>query len=83
MKTSMIPAAALLFAFAGCDPTECARVDTLDAKLWEKSEWISAADAPVFSGESKNKARAADGTSWFVCDIAFDRGVKTAKWMTT
>ena len=43
MKTSMIPAAALLFAFAGCDPTECARVDTLDAKLWEKSEWISAA----------------------------------------
>ena len=83
MKTSMIPAAALLFAFAGCDPTECARVDTLDAKLWEKSEWISAADAPVFGGESKNKARAADGTSWFVCDIAFDRGVKTAKWMTT
>ena len=82
MKTSMIPAAALLFAFAGCDPTECARVDTLDAKLWEKSEWISAADAPVLGGESKNKARAADGTSWFVCDSVFDRGVKTAKWMT-
>ncbi len=80
MKTLTV--AAMLIAVAGCNPDECPRVDTLDAKLWEKSEWISAPDAPVFDGKIKNGARAADGTSWFVCDLEFDRDVKSAKWMT-
>ena len=68
MKTSMIPMAALLVAVVGCDP-ESKRVEALDSSLWEQSEWISVADAPVFAGQSKDGARAADGTSWFVREI--------------
>ncbi|MBQ3808637.1 MAG: family 78 glycoside hydrolase catalytic domain [Kiritimatiellae bacterium] len=82
MKTSMIPMAALLVAVVGCEPLS-KRVDALDSSLWEQSEWISVADAPVFSGQVKDGARAADGTSWFVRDIENEGEVKSAVWMTT
>ena len=83
MKISeAVPAALCIVALAGCDP-QARRVEALDAKLWERSEWISAVDAPVFDGQVKDGARAADGTSWFVCELAFDREVKSAKWMTS
>ena len=70
-------------AFAANLPSPLVKVDALDAKLWEQSEWISAADAPVFDGQCRDGARAADGTSWFVCEIVNEGKVKSAKWMTT
>ena len=82
MKTSMIPMAALLVAVVGCDP-ESKRIDALDSSLWEQSEWISVADAPVFTDQVKDGARAADGTSWFVREIENEGEVKSAVWMTT
>ena len=82
MKTSMIPMAALLVAVVGCEPLS-KRVDALDSSLWAQSEWISVADAPVFTGQSKDGARAADGTSWFVREIENEGEVKSAVWMTT
>jgi len=82
MKTIMIPMTALLVAVVGCDP-ESKRVGALDSSFWEQSEWISVADAPVFSGQSKDGARAADGTSWFVREIENEGEVKSAVWMTT
>ena len=50
---------------------------------WEKSEWISAADAPVFTGKILNNSCAASGTSWFISELTFDRAIKSAKWTTT
>ena len=82
MKTSMIPMAALLVAVVGCEPAS-KRVDALDSSLWEQSEWISVADAPVFTGQPRDGARAADGTSWFVREIENEGEVKSAVWMTT
>ena len=82
MKTSMIPMTALLVAVVGCEPLS-KRVDALDSSLWAQSEWISVADAPVFRGQSKDGARAADGTSWFVREIENEGEVKSAVWMTT
>ena len=79
-------AACAAVVVAGCCAIrgpECPRVASSDPRLFEKSEWISAADAPVFGGEAKNGARAADGTSWFVCEIANEGEVKSAKWTTT
>ena len=82
MKTSMIPIAALLVAVVGCEP-KSKRVEALDSSLWEQSEWISVADAPVFAGQVNDGARAADGTSWFVREIENEGEVKSAVWMTT
>ena len=82
MKTSMIPMTALLVAVVGCEPLS-KRVGALDSSFWEQSEWISVADAPVFRGQSKDGARAADGTSWFVREIENEGEVKSAVWMTT
>ncbi len=62
---------------------ECPHVAALDSGLWEKSEWISAADAPVFDGKVQNGARAADGASWFVREFTNEAMVVSAKWMTT
>ena len=60
------------------------RTVSLADSLWQKSEWISAADAPVVTGriEGKNE-RAADGSSWFVCDVANSHAVTKAEWMTS
>ena len=58
------------------------RIGALDASLWRESQWISAADAPVFDGNVVGNSRAADGTSWFARTIANEREVKCAKWMT-
>ena len=80
--TLLIPAALCLLAFAGCDP-ESKRTAALDAKLWERSEWIAAPDAPVFSGKIENGSRAADGTSWFVRELENEGEVASAKWMTS
>ena len=75
----MIVVMAAGLMLAGCD--ECKRVDALDAKAWEVSEWISVKGAPVADDAAKKHQRAADGTSVFWCDIANKKAVKSAKWM--
>ena len=77
-----------LLALSGCggnsgNGSAGVRTAPLDESLWQKSEWISAADAPVVTGliGGKNQ-RAADGASWFVSDIANSKAVAKAEWMT-
>ncbi len=57
--------------------------DPLDSAVWEHSQWISAADAPVVTAQIRDGERAADGASWFVCEVTPSRKVESAKWMTT
>ena len=61
------------------------RVPALDDSLWEASQWISAADAPVVEGPILNpeNCRAADGASWFVLERVNGKRVKRAVWMTS
>ena len=77
----LLMAAGLLLA--GCEPWKTPRVEALDAKAWEASEWISVKGAPIAGDAEKKRERAADGTSVFWCDIANKKAVKSAKWMTT
>lgn len=56
--------------------------EPLDNALWEGSEWISVADAPVIAGRTKGDRRAADGASWFVAEPCNNGKVVSAKWMT-
>lgn len=58
--------------------------EAMPDSLWELSQWISAADAPVVTGriEGRNE-RAADGASWFVCSVKNPAKVTGARWMTT
>ena len=58
------------------------RCVALDASCWNGSEWMSAADAPVFDGKSGGGLRAADGVSWFVRAVENGKAVVSAKWMT-
>ena len=81
MKNMMIVMAAGL-ALAGCEPWKTPRVEALDAKAWEASEWISVAFAPVAGEAEKKLQRAADGTSVFRYRHVNAKDVKSAKWMT-
>ena len=54
----------------------------LDNSVWENSQWISAADAPVVTGRVDDGARAADGSSWFVSTVVNPKKVMKAVWMT-
>ena len=76
--------AAALAACANCDGPESAgtRTEALDNSVWESSEWISAADAPVVVGEDHDD-RAADGASWFLSTVKNEGRVASAKWMTS
>ena len=58
------------------------KAQSLESSVWEHSEWISAANAPVVSGRADQVVRAADGASWFVTEITNDLKVTSAKWMT-
>ena len=82
---SIITAAAMLLT--GCDPEAAGkRIGALDKGAWEKSVWISAADAEVLPAKpGANQPpgdRAAGGTSWFVSTPVNGREVISAKWMT-
>lgn len=61
------------------------RTAALDGKLWAKSKWISAANAPVMNDivNDNENCRAADGASWFLSEIRNEKGVKSAVWMCT
>ena len=69
-----------------CDEKTAPLTDALNADAWQVSEWISAADAPVVTEKTRSwtggAVRAADGASWFVADIANDKKVVSARWMT-
>ena len=85
MKNLIIMVAAGL-ALVGCDP-ECSRmktprVEALDAKAWETSEWISVKAAKVAGEAEKKHQRAADGTSCFWRRVVNAKAVVSAKWMT-
>jgi len=50
------------------------RTDALDNSVWNHSEWISVADAPVVNGAIHgDNERAADGASWFMSTIKNDK----------
>lgn len=55
----------------------------LAPEVWETSQWISVADAPVVKGRVNDGTRAADGASCFVANQTNARKVKSAKWMTS
>ena len=80
MKNTILLLAAGL-VLAGCDE-KCPRVDALDAKAWETSEWISVANAPVAGEAERKHQRAADGTSVFRFHRTNAQEVVSAKWMT-
>ena len=72
----------------GCLHSEAAekgrRTDALESTLWNQSEWISAANAPVVTGPiNESNERSADGASWFVSKIKNGKKVQSAKWMTS
>ena len=90
MRFKFLSSAALIAASLagsicyGMDQKYGELIPALDGALWEKSEWISAADAPVITGKIVGgNERAADGASWFVCDPVNAKKVVSAKWMTT
>jgi len=72
----------------GCLHSEAAekgrRTDALESTIWNQSEWISAANAPVVTGPiNESNERSADGASWFVSKIKNGKKVQSAKWMTS
>lgn len=59
-------------------------VEALDNGAWERSEWISAVDAPVVTHQvTDDNGRAADGASWFLATLKNGKKLKSAKWMTS
>lgn len=59
------------------------RIYSLDNSVWNVSEWISVADAPIVQGKASEVLRSADGASWFVTTTINEKEVTSAKWMTT
>ena len=66
----------------GSAPQEPFKTEALDSSLWQQSEWISAADAPVVTGRIGQVYRSADGSSWFLSTVKNEGKVVSAKWMT-
>jgi len=60
------------------------RTEALPSSVWQHSQWISAADAPVKTGKvtGYSNCRAADGASWFVATVKNDAELRNATWMT-
>ena len=56
------------------------KVEALDASAWDCSQWISAPDAPVATGEVY---KSAPGSSWFLSTVKNEKKVTRAVWMTT
>ncbi|MBQ8466089.1 MAG: family 78 glycoside hydrolase catalytic domain [Prevotella sp.] len=61
------------------------RTQALDDNAWGTSQWLSARDAQVVTGQINDheNGRAADGASWFTTTVTNDARVKKATWMTT
>lgn len=57
--------------------------NALDNSVWNCSKWISVANAPIVTGQVYDGKRAADGANWFISEIANEKKVKSAIWMTS
>ena len=82
-KTILFAAAALLFAACQTQAPQASDlplVPALENSAWEASEWISAADAPVATGEVY---KSAPGSSWFLSTLTNGKKVKKATWMAS
>ena len=82
-KTILFAAAALLLA--ACETqapkaSDLPLVPALENSAWEASEWISAADAPVATGEVY---KSAPGSSWLLSTLTNGKKVKKATWMAS
>ncbi len=87
MKYLSIASIAVGLLLAACGKTGTETVgtmtDALEDSAWAASDWISAADAPVVTGQVRGYRPAADGASWFVSTLKNEEEVVSAKWMTT
>ena len=61
------------------------RVNAMEDDVWNCSQWISVADAPVVTGivYDKENIRVADGANWFAFKLENEKEIKSAIWMTT
>lgn len=61
------------------------RTQALDDSAWSTSQWLSAKDAKVVTGQINDheNGQAADGASWFSTTVTNEGRVKKATWMTT
>ena len=81
--TLLAAAAAVLAACSTGKTEKTFRAEALDDAAWDKSKWISAANAPVVGGPvNEVHDRAADGASWFVSTVKNEQKIRSAKWMT-
>lgn len=81
LALSLLVASAIAFAET---PSVGHRINALDSSLWERSQWISVADAPVVTGPiGGDNERAADGAAWFVATFTNPKQLVAARWMTT
>lgn len=74
---------AAFFTLTSCCNDDVRLVAALDDSCWERSQWISAPDAPVVTGKVQDGWRAADGASWFVSTVRNEKRLASAVWMTT
>ena len=85
MNRIMLFGAAIAALASGCEPASGGkRVAALDDAAWKESVWISVPGAKTVPDDwqAKRIQRAADGTSWFVSELANEAKVKKATWMT-
>ncbi len=85
LALAFLPALSLTTACTDQKPSEVGHlVDAMDSSLWDHSQWISVADAPVVEGHvSGENELAADGASCFLSEITNDKKVTSARWMTS
>ena len=84
IKSFIVTAAVFSAAVISCRDVPVGKLtDALDGSLWESSQWISAADAPVVTGPVDDLSKAADGASWFVCRLTNEKQLVSAVWMTS
>ena len=74
-----------LLLLATLQATAQNRTQAIDESVWGLSQWLSAANAPVVTGQVNDheNGRAADGASWFLSEQKNEGRVKKATWMTT
>lgn len=78
-----LAASALMAAAMGAGAQNVPLAEALDDAAWNRSQWISAADAPVVTGTVNDGTRAADGANWFAATLKNGGKVISARWMTT
>lgn len=65
-------------------PGEVVSIKPFDNAIWDASEWISVADAPIVSGViDKGNQRSADGASCFLREFELNERIVSAKWIVT